>query len=912
MRACGYSDYVSPRFAEYLGLVNQVCVSESAHFLIATDPRTSYSPQDYKVLATMLRRDMCGVASTHLCATPDGQLGCVEPDWCRRSASHAPSSADGCSGSSADVFAVRPGARSPGLLDLSSCESVQCADCHPPDVLPLPPCLRPRPLASRPPSALIHEVKAPKRVRFSFAVSFWFPAADQICFVVDQQRALPVAQGSALSLGFNSFCQPEFSPVGVSIGLEHVGFRSPVNYSDGSAASSVAAADPEATFAAPTGSVVEHVPVPAESTSVRSTPQDVDDIASSACGSTSSSAWQLGHIPRVRSRSPRAVDIPANFGSTCVPAGSGEARPFRYTVFDTVFGVSYRVRPEHWTAADCLADAEQHSTVPNAFGRVLRSPHYGFPTPQVLVSDRLFLRTHRAFVLSLQSKPGAEVLELPRGQSAVEALALSARADGWEILVSCVVDGGEFPCRNALPAVTDTLFLRVSFPMRNEQGRLVLVPSGPSSQHLHRPARRATRQRPAGRFALPSRSVSGPEADEQAMMQLPGSPCAQPGCADRAVAAPVSGAPSADNAEAVPPCPDVSVAPAEGASALASPAPADAPFVCAADADTPVPFTVFDEVFDFRTFSGQAGWEIHDFISFALSDCGLAGRPAARVLSYEVVSLPTPQTVLTQDRGPETWDSFILDLRPFGGLVVTLDVPCGTTLADAIQLLATAHYDVAAARASDAIIGGLCAVHFDGVLVNAMHPLPSGAGVIQFFNLQLAEAASTAAAVGACHDVPALSTSDPCPVAFEYGLPAGTGAAQASSARPSHKPRPVLLPVARLLFLPDPLLCLSGRVGLCFPGMMLVSVPACAPLLGSPPCLLSLTPPAKSLGGSNNRAGVIRTVCMIHCKTPGLLHRKRMSCLSPLPVITYRRYCYTRPLCSLHISLWLLFSMATE
>ena len=210
------------------------------------------------------------------------------------------------------------------------------------------------------------------------------------------------------------------------------------------------------------------------------------------------------------------------------------------------------------------------------------------------------------------------------------------------------------------------------------------------------------------------------------------------------------------------------------------------------------PFTVFDEIFDFRTFEGHAHWGVDDFVAAALAVCGLPGRPAARVLSYEVVSLPGPQIILTQEREAEIRDSFVFDLRPFQGLLVTLDVPCGTTLSDALLLLLTAHSDTAAAAAHAAISDGQCAVHLNGLLVNAGHPLPTGAGVVQFFCLQDCNEPMPPQAVTSSFEPAATVTGQApaSPVVAEYPTLArrrGTStplAAGVASSTPSSSHRP--------------------------------------------------------------------------------------------------------------------------
>ena len=67
--------------------------------------------------------------------------------------------------------------------------------------------------------------------------------------------------------------------------------------------------------------------------------------------------------------------------------------------------------------------------------------------------------------------------------------------------------------------------------------------------------------------------------------------------------------------------------------------------------DLPLPFALFDEVHEFCTLEGKPSWKRHDFIRAALDFARLPGTPLARFLKYEIVSLPSPQVVLTLDHG---------------------------------------------------------------------------------------------------------------------------------------------------------------------------------------------------------------------------------------------------------------------
>ena len=145
----------------------------------------------------------------------------------------------------------------------------------------------------------------------------------------------------------------------------------------------------------------------------------------------------------------------------------------------------------------------------------------------------------------------------------------------------------------------------------------------------------------------------------------------------------------------------------------------------------PVPFTVFDEIYDFRTFASEPHWVERDFIAEAISSARIDAQLWARVLRYELASQPSPQIMLTHDRGDDLRRGVVLDFTPFGGLPVTFDLPDGSSLAEAVQVLAVLHADTSAARAYQ----GLCACHSNGIIVDAAAPLPADANVVQFYVL---------------------------------------------------------------------------------------------------------------------------------------------------------------------------------
>ena len=101
-----------------------------------------------------------------------------------------------------------------------------------------------------------------------------------------------------------------------------------------------------------------------------------------------------------------------------------------FTVWDVVEGRLTRFRDPNWSYAECADEARRHATVPDPEVCVMDYPHLGLTTPQVIISQGALRNTHRAFVLSLQGRKGAEVVELPHGHTTLHALASSRRVDG--------------------------------------------------------------------------------------------------------------------------------------------------------------------------------------------------------------------------------------------------------------------------------------------------------------------------------------------------------------------------------------------------------------------------------------------------------------------------------------------------
>ena len=164
------------------------------------------------------------------------------------------------------------------------------------------------------------------------------------------------------------------------------------------------------------------------------------------------------------------------------------------------------------------------------------------------------------------------------------------------------------------------------------------------------------------------------------------------------------------------------------------------PFDAALDyEDLPHPFALFDEVHEVRTLAGEPNWGKHDFISAAMANADLPGKPIARFLKFEVVSLPSPQVMLTMDHGLIPHRGVVFDLQPCGGRICVLDVTPDATLLEALMTLQGRLAHVAAEIAIDGVLGGSCVCHVNRRIVNAWAVLPPTADLVQFSCLQGAQ-----------------------------------------------------------------------------------------------------------------------------------------------------------------------------
>ena len=209
--------------------------------------------------------------------------------------------------------------------------------------------------------------------------------------------------------------------------------------------------------------------------------------------------------------------------------------------------------------------------------------------------------------------------------------------------------------------------------------------------------------------------------------------------------------------------------------------------IAVASDDLPLPFAAFDEVHEFCTLEGKPRWKRHDFIRAALDFARLPGTPLARFLKYEIVSLPSPQVVLTLDHGAIPHRGIVFDLQPLGGRICTLDVTPDATVADALITLQSRFAHVAAGYALEGILGGTCVCHINGRIVNAWTALSHAADVAQFFPLSDAPSWGEAADVlegqaqGATSFAsPSVEAALPTPVSQSAAPPQGPGQGEAS------------------------------------------------------------------------------------------------------------------------------------
>ena len=144
-----------------------------------------------------------------------------------------------------------------------------------------------------------------------------------------------------------------------------------------------------------------------------------------------------------------------------------------------------------------------------------------------------------------------------------------------------------------------------------------------------------------------------------------------------------------------------------------------------------VPFTSFDERNGPRVLAGGEDWGVQQFASFAITTAGLPGQPLARPLGYEVVSYPSPQIALTQDRGRDHRRAVVIDFRSHGGDILVVDVPPGRTL---FQVFESVRDFPALEPLANSIRGHSVLCFVNGLAHDATRPLPSLADVVQFLD----------------------------------------------------------------------------------------------------------------------------------------------------------------------------------
>ena len=363
----------------------------------------------------------------------------------------------------------------------------------------------------------------------------------------------------------------------------------------------------------------------------------------------------------------------------------GDAQPSElFTVFDKFEGPRVLPKPLGWNDAYCSATAIALSRVPGPTVRRLVSVVPGWPVPQFIVSSARLASLFRAVVLFPAEDPGRlKVAEAPFGRNVAllqgELISGLGQPFAPQVL-DCQVDSRPFSCLAPLPHTADyVVFTTRSEGFLDKSPVVPLAPTGPVA-----PARwcdsdggvltdscpiirlcpaqsRLCSRRVASAATLPTllgvRSRCGAAVVAtcgtfSVAKDLSG--LSHPSLA-RPVTEPAFDGPglASDDATPIvgPPGPQLR-------GPVATPVPSESlpAHACAHDAldlaaDTSIPFVSLDEVTGVRNLAGRKHWALPDFYREAVYTASLPGAPSPRHLRVEVAGLPSPQVVLTQDRG---------------------------------------------------------------------------------------------------------------------------------------------------------------------------------------------------------------------------------------------------------------------
>ena len=349
----------------------------------------------------------------------------------------------------------------------------------------------------------------------------------------------------------------------------------------------------------------------------------------------------------------------------------------RFTVFDKLAGPSIQAKPERWTATDCLNSALEHTMVPLPIARVLLAEVPGWPTPQIVVSSRQLHPHFRAIVLLHWTDTAQPAVVEAKTWETIGALSLeTAIAFGFPLLleaVECEVNGSPLCCDDILPHKAD--FARIR--LQDTNGSPTHSPAGSQAVGVMAVGRAVWA--PSLKQALPveQSSTSSAETDRASEETFPAI-CLPHLLTSRTFCT----------------VKDLSLL-----SNLARRKPTAASATSSSQAgtqrntrqrfsvnDAPAPQ---DEVLGVRALEGEPQWVLQQYINAALNSARLPERPIARELHFEIISLPSPQIAITQDRGADFRRAMVFDLRDVGADIEVQDVPPGRTLMAAVLSLTT-------------------------------------------------------------------------------------------------------------------------------------------------------------------------------------------------------------------------------
>ena len=153
------------------------------------------------------------------------------------------------------------------------------------------------------------------------------------------------------------------------------------------------------------------------------------------------------------------------------------------------------------------------------------------------------------------------------------------------------------------------------------------------------------------------------------------------------------------------------------------------PVIAAFLKDPPNPYSSFDAVNGPSILIAEASWPTDRYITNALDNAQLPGRPNARFMRFELIDFPGPQIAITGDHGAGIFRAVVFDFRPFQGEVETIDTPLQATILDQVR---RSHTIPNLHAALDSITGHACTTLANGVIVPPGHPLSTDADVVLF------------------------------------------------------------------------------------------------------------------------------------------------------------------------------------